>query len=277
MEAEMESHVDPKEETVVALNMDGSVKGPTTLGRSNRRRNSITKKNLDAISTGGNTISRSTRRRNSVTKKDLDASMGSHLNASRANRRLPIKKPNQPDPEMIAKILKEPLVVPTGASPLPNKDYIELEGFVMARLSFRTLLMKAWKKVYWIQYGPSAVLFFRSKDDANEWLENPRLTWKQRNAKIRFKIDFVHALEGPNVKGFKANKMKMKQYGVKNMHQFKLERWTDAGLVVHAAFASDMLDEVMELRETLLECMDHSTADKFEDDVLNDPTPYKRF
>lgn len=60
-------------------------------------------------------------------------------------------------------------------------------------------------------------------------------------------------------------------------HQFKLERWTDAGLVVHAAFASDMLDEVMELRETLLECMDHSTADKFEDDVLNDPTPYKRF
>ena len=81
----------------------------------------------------------------------------------------------------------------------------------------RTLVMKKWKRIFWITYGNDKMLFFRSQVDFEEWVMNPHLSWNQREKLVKLRIDF----EDPNkstrkdteqIKGFHASVVKHKFY-----------------------------------------------------------------
>ncbi|CAB9518120.1 expressed unknown protein [Seminavis robusta] len=144
---------------------------------------------------------------------------------------------------------------PMGASPLPRADMVQKTGFVLSRISFRTIVMKKWKQSFWVQYGPHTMLWFRSKHDFDDWLNNPYHTQAQRNFIIKLAVNFAHDLYKPNVRGYQVTQCRTKSYGTKLIRQFKLERWMDYGPTIAAAFGSNNPKEVDELREALVACM----------------------
>jgi len=144
---------------------------------------------------------------------------------------------------------------PPGASPLPKAELVRKKGYVLSRISFRTIVMKKWKQSYWVQYGPHTMLWFRSEADFSDWLNNPYHDQAQRNFLIKLAVNFVHDLYKPNVRGYQVTQCRTKAYGNKMVRQFKLERWMDYGPTIAAAFGSYNPKEVDALREALVECM----------------------
>ena len=144
---------------------------------------------------------------------------------------------------------------PPGCAPLPKGELVMKSGYILARISFRTILMKKWKQTYWIQYGRHTMLWFRSENHFNEWLSNPYLSQAQRNFLVKLAINFVHDLYKPNVRGYQVTQSHTKPYGRKLVRQFKLERWMDYGPTIAAAFGSPDQREVDELRQTIIDCM----------------------
>ena len=147
------------------------------------------------------------------------------------------------------------LNAPSEAAPLPKGDLVIKSGFVLARISFRTIVMKKWKQTFWIMYGPHTMLWFRSHADFDDWLNNPYLTQTQRNYLIKLAVNFVHDLYRPNVRGYQVTQARSKTYGNKVYRQFKLERWMDYGPTIAAAFASLDDNEIDGLRQAVVECM----------------------
>lgn len=144
---------------------------------------------------------------------------------------------------------------PEDAAPLPQGEKVLKSGYVLSRISFRTILLKKWKQTYWVQYGPHTMLWFRSHADFDDWLNNPYHTQQQRNFLIKLAVNFVHDLYKPNVRGYQVTQARSKQYKKKFLRQFKLERWMDYGPTIAAAFASHDPKEVDELRQAIVECM----------------------
>ena len=144
---------------------------------------------------------------------------------------------------------------PPGCAPLPKGELVVKSGYILARISFRTILMKKWKQTYWVQYGRHTMLWFRSENHFNEWLSNPYLSQAQRNFLVKLAINFVHDLYKPNVRGYQVTQCHTKPYGRKLIRQFKLERWMDYGPTIAAAFGSQDQREVDELRQTIIDCM----------------------
>ncbi|CAB9503974.1 expressed unknown protein [Seminavis robusta] len=144
---------------------------------------------------------------------------------------------------------------PMGASPLPRADMVQKTGYVLSRISFRTIVMKKWKQSFWVQYGPHTMLWFRSQADFEDWLNNPYHTQAQRNFLIKLAVNFAHDLYKPNVRGYQVTQCRTKSYGTKLIRQFKLERWMDYGPTIAAAFGSNNPKEVDDLREALVACM----------------------
>jgi len=142
-----------------------------------------------------------------------------------------------------------------GASPLPKPELIRKKGFVLSRISFRTIVMKKWKQSFWVQYGPHTMLWFRSDTDFNDWLNNPYHNQVQRNFLIKLAVNFVHDLYKPSVRGYQVTQCRTKPYGSKMIRQFKLERWMDYGPTIAAAFGSYNPKEVDDLRQAIVECM----------------------
>lgn len=144
---------------------------------------------------------------------------------------------------------------PPGASPLPKASLVRKKGFILSRISFRTIVMKKWKQSYWVQYGPHTMLWFRSQADFDDWLNNPYHQQNERNFLIKLAVNFVHDLYKPNVRGYQVTQCRTKGYGNKMVRQFKLERWMDYGPTIAAAFGSYNPAEVDALREAVVECM----------------------
>ena len=144
---------------------------------------------------------------------------------------------------------------PPGSSPLPKAELVRKKGFVLSRISFRTIVMKKWKQAFWVQYGPHTMLWFRSQADFDDWLNNPYHNQAQRNFLIKLAVNFVHDLYKPSVRGYQVTQCRTKAYGNKMIRQFKLERWMDYGPTIAAAFGSYNPKEVDDLREALVECM----------------------
>jgi hypothetical protein len=115
--------------------------------------------------------------------------------------------------------------------------------------------MKKWKQSFWVQYGPHTMLWFRSRADFDDWLNNPYHNQSERNFLIKLAVNFVHDLYKPNVRGYQVTQCRTKGYGKKMVRQFKLERWMDYGPTIAAAFGSYNPKEVDDLREALVECM----------------------
>eukprot|EP00980_Cylindrotheca_fusiformis_P001674 scaffold381_cov138-Cylindrotheca_fusiformis.AAC.10 len=142
-----------------------------------------------------------------------------------------------------------------GASPLPKAELVKKSGWVLSRISFRTILTKKWKQSYWVQYGSHTMLWFRTQQDFDDWLNNPYHNQAQRNFLIKLAVNFVHDLYKPNVRGYQVTQCRAKPYGNKMVRQFKLERWMDYGPTIAAAFGSNDPHEVDKLRAAIVECM----------------------
>jgi len=142
---------------------------------------------------------------------------------------------------------------PAGSSTLPDFDLVTHSGYVLARISFRTILIKKWKQSFWITYGGSQVLFFRSSADFEDWISNPYLSQAQRDFLVKLRIDFVEDVNKQGVKGYQVTPQRLKNYNNKMLHQFKLERWMDYGPTIAAAFASPNEREVRNLRTVFSE------------------------
>lgn len=171
-------------------------------------------------------------------------------------------KPNSPRvrPENLANIEKLAANAPKNASPLPDFGQVSHSGYVLARISIRTILLKKWKQVYWVTYGVNQILFFRSSDDFEEWLTNPFLTAKERDHLVKLKIDLIEDLSRvEGVAGYTVTPKIQKLYKTNNYHTFKLEKWINSGPIISAAFASLIETDVINLRTIFLEMGKKST------------------
>jgi len=133
---------------------------------------------------------------------------------------------------------------PAISSPLPRHELVHHSGYVLSRISFRTVLMRKWKQTFWIQYGPTQLLFFRTFADYEDWLNNPYHTMKAREFLVKLRVDFVSDLKKASVMGYQVTQVRRKPYGRNVMLHFKLERWMDYGPTIAAAFAARE-DEMM--------------------------------
>jgi hypothetical protein len=179
-------------------------------------------------------------------------------------------------------------------SPLPNPNLILQMGPIQTRTSLRSLLMKKWHQPsWWMHYDTHSILIFRSKDHLDDWVQNPYHGKKEREYLIKLRIDFGdisssssfsvdesvrssgggggnnhHHHDGDannnkevssRILGHRILPIKQKTYGKKNeqyeMYQFKLERWTNIGVSVLAAFASEEKEDVQLLHDTMNEIM----------------------
>jgi len=151
---------------------------------------------------------------------------------------------------------------PLCCSSLPDYESITHAGYILSRISFRTILMKKWKQCFWITYGQSSILFFRSHSDFDDWLTNPYLTKNQRNFLIKLKLDLVKDLDNDNVKGYQCTKIMLKAYRNQILNQFKLERLMYYGSTVAAAFASPEKKEAKLLHSVIIEINAHFSHNK---------------
>lgn len=99
------------------------------------------------------------------------------------------------------------------------------------------------------------MLWFRTQQDFDDWLNNPYHNQAQRNFLIKLAVNFVHDLYKPNVRGYQVTQCRAKPYGNKMVRQFKLERWMDYGPTIAAAFGSYDPHEADKLRAAIVECM----------------------
>jgi len=143
---------------------------------------------------------------------------------------------------------------PHNASTLPDISQVLTRGYILSRISFRTILFKKWKQTYWAQYGQTQLLMFRSLGDFDDWATNPYHTQAQRDFLVKLKVDFVNDAMKPNVVGYQITQPSTKSYGAKEplMRQFKLERWMDYGPTIVSCFASANAREVENLRQVIV-------------------------
>lgn len=149
------------------------------------------------------------------------------------------------------------------SSPLPIAELIHGTGSISTRTSLRALVMKKWHPSYWMHYGPHTLLIFRSKEHMDDWATNPYHSSKQREFLVKLEINFKVDMESNDGKdagilGHRLLPMKQKSYGKKDedeMFQFKLERWTNLGCSVLAAFASHEEAEVQVLYNTICDIL----------------------
>lgn len=163
--------------------------------------------------------------------------------------------PKPPKPHGLEKSQSLAQKAPYGSSPLPNWDLVTHSGYILSRISFRTILIKKWKQVFWISYGTSKVLFFRSKADFEDWVSNPYLTMTEREFLVKLTVDFVQDSFKPGVNGYQVTPQKLKSYNNEMLYQFKLERWMDYGPTIAAAFGSHNQIEVDNLRTILVDML----------------------
>ena len=104
---------------------------------------------------------------------------------------------------------------PPGASPLPNFEEVTHSGYVLSRISFRTILIKKWKQTFWVSYGKNEILFFRSSADFEDWISNPYLSQGQRDFLVKLRVDFVEDLYKQNVRGYQVTNLRLKNYNNK--------------------------------------------------------------
>lgn len=149
-----------------------------------------------------------------------------------------------PPPEFPKGIEKARIIAktaPSNASPLPDPKLIAHSGRILARVSVRSIIMKKWKECFWITYGKSKVMLFRSKSDFDEWISNPYLTHRQRMFLVKLSIEFAVDFDNDiHMMGYKVTTQRMKYYNrqMQFLHQIKLEQCFDGVNVILAFFSS---------------------------------------
>ena len=161
-------------------------------------------------------------------------------------------------------------------SPLPNPNLIHQMGPIQTRTSLRSLLMKKWHASWWMHYDTHSLLIFRSKDHLDDWVQNPYHGKRERAYLVKLRVDFADIVGGggastantsssgsgdgnskEGILGHRILSVKKKSYNKNEpeMYQFKLERWTNMGVSVLAAFASEEEGDVQLLYDTIVKIM----------------------
>lgn len=96
---------------------------------------------------------------------------------------------------------------------LPQYDKITHSGHMQARISLKSLMIKKWRQIFWITYGNSEILMFRSKIDFQEWATNPYLSHIERDQIVKLKIEFKTAKQTSGVRCYRAFALQGKNYG----------------------------------------------------------------
>lgn len=149
--------------------------------------------------------------------------------------------------------------IPEDASPLPDPDKVGDSGTIFARSSLRAIVMKKWHSSFWVKFGDASLLVFRSKVDFQDWLLNPYHPQRQRDYLVKVRFDFHDEMtRKSNIRGFRMTDIKLKTYERKGepMYHFKLEKWTDLGMSIAAAFASPTIDDVEALKVVISNCLE---------------------
>mmetsp|Transcript_2575 Transcript_2575/g.4821 ORF Transcript_2575/g.4821 Transcript_2575/m.4821 type:complete len:414 (+) Transcript_2575:284-1525(+) len=108
-------------------------------------------------------------------------------------------------------------------STLPPYHEIKHSGHALARFSAKSrYLTKKWRPTFWITRGQHKILFFRSKTDFDEWAANPYLTTQERNALVKFIVDFkndAYKLRNKHLKGYRASPIESKFVKINHKQQ----------------------------------------------------------
>merc|ERR1712154_124977 len=108
---------------------------------------------------------------------------------------------------------------PAGSSILPDYNLVTHSGYALARISFRTILIKKWKQVFWVTYGQTKLLVFRSSADFEDWVSNPYLNTAQREFLVKLNIDLVEDLRDKGTRGYQVTNQRLKNYNNKMLYQ----------------------------------------------------------
>lgn len=146
--------------------------------------------------------------------------------------------------------------LPHEATDLFETNTVRRSGNILSRISFRTKVFKVWKPTFWVQYGPNSLLFFRTKEDTDKWLDSSK---SEKNDLVKLAINFD--VRDGKVKGYNVSRTITKDTQNSLLYQFRLTRWMDYGPVLSCCFASSNLDEARVLRDVLLECAQNSPKD----------------
>lgn len=99
-------------------------------------------------------------------------------------------------------------------STLPPYHEIKHSGHALARFSAKSrFLTKKWRPIFWITQAQHKMLFFRSKDDFDEWAANPYLTTEERIKLVKLTVDFKNDAYKPgykHLKGYRASPIQSK-------------------------------------------------------------------
>jgi len=137
---------------------------------------------------------------------------------------------------------------------LPNYSMMSHSGLILARLSTLSLVQKRWKPIFWISYGSSKLLFFRCKEDYNEWMTNTLISAEERQDLVKMKVDFVNDVGQDGVTGFQPTQMGYKDYAsAGNLHSFKLEELINDSPNTIAAFGARKEVNATNLRTIIVE------------------------
>lgn len=142
---------------------------------------------------------------------------------------------------------------------LPKYERIMHSGSILARISIKSLVTKTWKEVFWIIYGSTRLIFFRTKRDYEEWAFNPVLNADERNLLIKLKIDLEKDLSINGIRGYNSTNCRPKEYRRRGvLYNFKIDSMTKYGPSLVGAFASKDKREVMNLHSLFGEMMKRS-------------------
>lgn len=141
---------------------------------------------------------------------------------------------------------------------LPNMEKVLHSGRILGRISFKSLVMKNWKELFWIVYDYSQIIFFRCKEDYFEWAMNSHLEPSERDQLIKLSIDFERIMSHTGIRGYQCTVLKKKNYRCGVLHQFKVDSMTSFGPSLVAAFGSRSREDALQLHIIFKEMMKQS-------------------
>jgi len=151
-----------------------------------------------------------------------------------------------------------------------NDDCDQISGHVQSRTTTTERMLRRWNSCFWLFEEPATIIFFKSDDHMRQWIA----TRKEHFASLRVDFDTMGVLQTvdkarekrirtPSTnKKLLSTRMKYaftevqtRVYGKEVIHSFKLERWTDVGVDVVAAFGSAQPAEITALRSVMHDCI----------------------
>lgn len=118
------------------------------------------------------------------------------------------------------KISENPIELSTDYNPnqLPNPEQVVASGYIITRISLRTLITKSWQQSFFVQYGSYSIFIFRSFADFKDWLLNPYHSTEEREFLVKLRMNFMST---PSINDFQRTcDDNGHRYSENNVHSF---------------------------------------------------------